>query len=70
MVKSLTALGALHGALAGSFVEDMSWPVDRASLSALVDIGLSVEQIARYFSVEADEVRARLDAEGMTPLGG
>ena len=32
------------------------WPVDRASLAALIDIGLSNMQIAAYFSVSADEV--------------
>jgi hypothetical protein len=43
-----------------SFVEGVSWPVGRASLDALSDLGLSFEQIARYFSVDPDEVRAFL----------
>ena len=35
---------------------DVSWPINRASLAALSDLGLSVEQIALYFSVDAAEV--------------
>jgi len=42
------------------FVEGVSWPVKRASLYALLDMGLTVEQIARYFSVDPVEVRAFL----------
>jgi len=38
-----------------------SWPIDRASLGALLDIGLTVVQIARYFSIDPIEVLALLD---------
>lgn len=44
-----------------SFVEGVSWPVERVSLNALSDLGLTVEQIARYFSVEPIEVRTLLE---------
>lgn len=39
------------------------WPIDRRSLAALLDLGLTVGQIARYFSVDVAEVR-RLRAHG------
>jgi hypothetical protein len=32
------------------------WPIDRPSLAALKDLGLSDHQLARYFGVEQDEV--------------
>ena len=32
------------------------WPIDRPSLAALKDLGLSDGQLARYFGVEQDEV--------------
>ena len=32
------------------------WPIDRPSLDALKDLGLSDGQLARYFGVEEDEV--------------
>ncbi len=32
------------------------WPIDRPSLAALKDLGLSDGQLARYFEVEQDEV--------------
>jgi len=38
----------------------VSWPIDRASLRALFDLGLTVVQIARYFSIDPAEVQARL----------
>ena len=38
-----------------------SWPIDRASLGALLDMGLTVVQIARYFSIDPIEVLALLD---------
>jgi len=42
------------------FVAGVSWPVERASLNALSDMGLNIEQIARYFCVDPVEVRAFL----------
>jgi hypothetical protein len=63
----------LTGDLANSFIEGVSWPIDRASLEALSDIGLSPQQIARYFSVPPAEVRRLLDtavaAEAMPTVG-
>ena len=44
-----------------SFAEGVSWPIDRASLRALFDLGLTVAQIARYFSIYPDEVQALLN---------
>jgi len=46
-----------------SFVEGVSWPVERASLSALSDLGLTIEQIAQYFCVHPLEVRAFLSPD-------
>ncbi len=43
-----------------SFAQGVSWPIDRASLRALFDLGLTVVQIARYFSIDPAEVQARL----------
>jgi len=51
---------AVDNRLKQAFVEGVSWPVERSSLRALSDIGLSAEQIARYFSVDPVEVRALL----------
>jgi hypothetical protein len=47
-----------------AFEEGVSWPIERSSLNALSDLGLSVEQIARYFSVDPVEVRAFLNPVG------
>jgi hypothetical protein len=41
-----------------SFAEGVSWPIDRASLRALFDLGLTVVQVARYFSIDPVEVQA------------
>ena len=54
--------GELMGDPATSFIEGVSWPVDRASLVALSDLGLSPHQIARYFSVTAADVRSLLNS--------
>ena len=38
-----------------------SWPIDRTlSLQALFHMGLTVEQVARYFSIDPVEVQALL----------
>jgi hypothetical protein len=39
------------------------WPIDRPSLIALSGMGLTVEQIADYFSVDSAEVQALLDRQ-------
>jgi hypothetical protein len=43
------------------FAEGARWPIDRPSLTALTHMGLTIEQIARYFSVEPAEVQALLN---------
>jgi hypothetical protein len=52
--------GGLDWLLKQSFAEGVSWPIDRASPRALVDLGLTVAQIARYFSTNPVEVQALL----------
>ena len=44
-----------------SFAQGVSWPIDRASLRALFDMGLTVVQVARYFSIDPVEVHALLN---------
>ena len=44
-----------------SFAEGVSWPIVRASLRALFDLGLTVAQIARYFSIDPVKVQALLN---------
>jgi len=51
----------LDSLLKQAFVEGVSWPIDRSSLRALSDMGLTVAQIARYFSVDPAEVQGMLD---------
>ena len=46
-----------------SFAEGVSWPIDRASLRALFDMGLSDVQVARYFSIDPVEVQALLNGQ-------
>ena len=46
----------LAAALQRSFVKGVSWPLDRAGLAALIDLGLTNAQIANYFSVGVDDV--------------
>lgn len=57
--------GDLDSALMKSFIEGVSWPVDGGSLAAMLDMGLSVEQVADYFSVEPAEV-SRLCEQQLT----
>ena len=51
----------LDSLLEQALEEGFSWPVERSSLNALSDMGLTVEQIARYFSVDPVLVRASLE---------
>jgi hypothetical protein len=44
-----------------SFAAGVSWPIDRASLRALFDLGLTDVQIARYFSIDPIEVQELLN---------
>ncbi len=50
----------LDSLLKQAFEEGVSWPIERSSLNAVSDMGLTIEQIARYFSVDPVEVRAFL----------
>jgi hypothetical protein len=50
----------LDSLLKQAFDEGVSWPVERSSLMALSDMGLTVEQIAQYFSVDPVAVRESL----------
>jgi len=54
----------LDSLLKQAFEEGVSWPIERLSLNALSDMGLTIEQIARYFSVDPVEVRAFLKPVG------
>lgn len=63
---SLTSANAgLYVPLMNSLA-DVSWPIKRVSLAALSDLGLSVEQIARYVSVDAAEVGGLLNPSDLT----
>jgi hypothetical protein len=44
-----------------SFAQGVSWPIDRASLRALFHMGLTIVQVARYFSIDPVEVQALLN---------
>jgi hypothetical protein len=60
------AIRSLTAELAASFVEGITWPLDRASLAALLDMGLEPRQIAEYFSVTPADVLELLHKVGMT----
>lgn len=49
---------ALEASLAERFVEEVAWPIPQGWLTAIVDMGMSDEAIARYFSVTAHDVAA------------
>jgi hypothetical protein len=51
--------------LMDSFVDGVTWPLDRASLEALSDLGLGAEEIARYFAVDVAAVRRLLASAGV-----
>jgi hypothetical protein len=51
----------LDSLLKQSFAEGVSWPIDRASLRVLLRMGLTVAQIAGYFSIDPAEVHALLN---------
>ena len=54
----------LDSLLRQAFAEGVRWPIDRASLRALAHLGLTVPQIARYFSVDPVEIQALLNHPG------
>jgi len=53
--------GSLDISLRNAFRAHMEWPVDRASLAASVDLGLSNRQIAEYFRVGPNYVHLPQD---------
>jgi hypothetical protein len=50
----------LDDLLKQAFAEGVRWPIERSALKTLSDMGLTVSQIARYFSVDPIEVQALL----------
>ncbi len=50
----------LDGLLKQAFAEGVRWPIERPSLMALLDMGLTTRQIARYFSIDPLEVQELL----------
>lgn len=48
----------LEQRLAADFTYGVKWPVDPASLAALLDLGLDDQTIAGYFRVSPSEVTA------------
>jgi hypothetical protein len=50
----------LDDLLKQAFAEGVRWPIERRSLRALFDMGLTPQQIARYFSIDPVEVEALL----------
>jgi hypothetical protein len=57
-IPHTTSRSVLKACLFNSFVEGVIWPVEPAALAALIDMGLSDNQIATYFSVDLAEVHA------------
>jgi hypothetical protein len=51
----------LDSLLKQGFAEGVSWPIDRASLRDLLRMGLTVAQIAGYFSIDPAEVHTLLN---------
>ena len=48
--------GPLESGLKDKFLANTRWPIDRAALTALVDLGMSDAAIADYFGVTAANV--------------
>jgi hypothetical protein len=51
----------LDSLLKQAFAEGVNWPLDRPSLGGLLHMGLTVAQIARYFSIDPVEVQLLLN---------
>ncbi|HEX9464222.1 MAG TPA: hypothetical protein VGB82_16610 [Alphaproteobacteria bacterium] len=52
-ISELSRRDAVEASLTKKFAADERWPIGRPALAALVDMGLSNEAIAAYFSVGA-----------------
>jgi hypothetical protein len=63
--RSGSANASFERSLMHSFIEGVTWPIDRASLAALSDLGLGAEEIARYFAVDVAAVRRLLTSAGV-----
>jgi hypothetical protein len=46
-------------------MQSAEWPIDRATLAALIDMGLTNAQIGAYFSVGPDDVHMLRDQYGL-----
>ena len=57
--------GPFKAASRNSLPDGVVWPVQRATLAALIDIGLSNAEIAAYFSVLPDDVHMLADRYGL-----
>jgi len=55
----------LDAALNAAFVDGVQWPLEEASLTALIDLGLSDAQIASYFAIDPADVRASRQEFGL-----
>jgi len=62
MISSYASRDALETALMRSFVEGTGWPIDRAALAALSDMGMGADEIAAHFAVDPREVRRLIEA--------
>lgn len=51
----------LDNLLKQAFAAGVRWPIERSSVKALSDLGLTVAQLARYFSTDPAEVQALLN---------
>jgi hypothetical protein len=60
-----TSRADLDSSLRESFRHGADWPIDRASLTALIDMGLSNAEIASYFAVAPDDVHMLRDQYGI-----
>lgn len=56
MSEGQTSRHHLEASSTRSFAGDARWPIESAALAALMDLGLSQLQIAKYFSVATDDV--------------
>jgi hypothetical protein len=63
--RDLETLDQIETSLAARFSGGEKWPVDRATLSALIDIGFSDETIAGYFAVDVSKVAALRRSYGL-----
>jgi hypothetical protein len=55
----------VEGSLREDSVTNAFWPIDKVALAALVDLGMSDLNIATYFHVSVDEIRALRQGYGV-----